>query len=75
MSWSHGAGVACTSVATASIGRLLEAASDRLGLPARAYTRLRVARSIADLAGEDEITTAHLAEAIPYRSLDRRPRT
>ena len=54
--------------------RLLELSSERLGLSARAYTRiLRVARTIADLAGETEVSTSHVAEAIQYRSLDRRP--
>ena len=53
--------------------RLLEHASRGLGLSARAYHRiLRVARTIADLAGEREIGVAHIAEAIAYRSLDRR---
>jgi magnesium chelatase family protein len=49
---------------------LLERALDKLGLSARAYHRvLRVARSIADLAGSERVATAHLTEAIQYRRL------
>jgi len=51
---------------------LLEKAMDRLGLSPRAYTKiLRVARSIADLEGEQDVRASHIAEAIQYRSLDR----
>ena len=53
---------------------MLERAVDTLQLSARAMHRiLRVARTIADLAGSEAIATAHLAEAIGYRRLDRRP--
>jgi magnesium chelatase family protein len=53
--------------------RLLEVAMERLGLSARAYHRiLKIARTIADLEGEGAITPTQVAEAIQYRTMDRK---
>ena len=59
-----GLDVACAELLNLSIARL--------GLSARAYHRIcKIARTIADLAGETALTTTHIAEALQYRSLDR----
>ena len=51
---------------------MLRQAVSELGLSARAHDKvLRVARTIADLAGEEQVSATHLSEAIQYSRLDR----
>ncbi len=62
-----------TVKATHEAQSLLEAAFDRFGFSARSYTRvLRVARTIADLERSENVQADHVAEAVQYRTLDRR---
>jgi len=57
---------------TGAARSLLRLAISDINLSARAYDRVvRLARTIADLAGENEIGAEHIAEAVQYRTLDR----
>lgn len=80
----QGTGIMCNAKMTAdqvqkycqmtdSAKNILKLAFDKMGLSARAYDRvLKVARTIADMNQDDKIDSAHVSEAVQYRSLDRK---
>ena len=75
--WSNAqldsAGIRKYCVMDDAAGALLKAAYERLGMSARGYDRvMRVARTIADMDSSEIIKASHIAEAIQYRSLDKK---
>ena len=80
----EGTGIACNAKMTPRMTRefcvldsdaenLLKLSFEKLGLSARAYDKiLRISRTIADLDGCDNIKAEHIAQAVQYRSLDRK---
>lgn len=80
----RGTGISCNARLTPSLlrnicplnpqaAKLLKSVFEKTGLSARAYDRiLKVSRTIADLSGAEQIEAPHIAEAVQYRSLDRK---
>lgn len=77
ISWNselYGASLRCYANPGPEGARMLHSLLENLGLSMRSYDRiLKLSRTIADLEGADRISSAHIAEALQYRNLDKAP--